>query len=226
MGRRFGHTFNMEFGRIGGNAIDACGTAIPDETISLCENVDAVLFGAVGGPQWDDPKAKIRPEDGILAIRKGMGLFANIRPVRVYPSLINVSPLRPHLLEGADLIVVRELTGGLYFSRPKKRWQTARGRRGMDTLRYSEAEIERILRVGFELALSRRKRLTSVDKANVLESSRLWREIADELSGEYPDVELEHVLADAAAMQMVQKPTYFDVIVAENTFGDILSHEA
>ena len=223
---RFGHSFDLSYGSVGGNAIDAHGTALPDETAELCENTDAILFGAVGGPKWDDPSAAVRPEDGILAIRKMLGLFANLRPVRVYPELINSSPIKPHLLEGVDMVVVRELTGGLYFARPKRRWQTSRGRRGVDTLRYTEAEIVRIIRAGFELARGRRKLLTSVDKANVLESSRLWREIADEVSADYPDVELEHVLVDNAAMQLIRNPAHFDVIVAENTFGDILTDEA
>ena len=223
---RFGHSFDLNYGSVGGNAIDEYGTALPDETTELCETTDAILFGAVGGPKWDDPSASVRPEDGILAIRKMLGLFANLRPVRVYPELINSSPIKPHLLEGVDMVVVRELTGGLYFARPKRRWQTSRGRRGVDTLRYTEAEIERIVRAGFELAGGRRKRLTSVDKANVLESSRLWREITDEVSADYPDVELEHVLVDNAAMQLIRNPAHFDVIVAENTFGDILTDEA
>ena len=223
---RFGHSFDLSYGSVGGNAIDSHGTALPGETAELCENTDAILFGAVGGPKWDDPSAAVRPEDGILAIRKMLGLFANLRPVRVYPELINSSPIKPHLLEGVDMVVVRELTGGLYFARPKRRWQTSRGRRGVDTLRYTEAEIVRIVRAGFELARGRRKLLTSVDKANVLESSRLWREIADEVSADYPDVELEHVLVDNAAMQLIRNPAHFDVIVAENTFGDILTDEA
>ena len=226
VGRRFGHAFDMSYGRIGGNAIDEFGTPLPDETIAMCESADAVLFGAVGGPKWDDPRAKVRPEDGILAIRKGLGLFANLRPVKVYPAIINSSPIKPHILKGVDMMVVRELTGGLYFARPKKRWQTSRGRRGVDTLRYTEQEIERILRVGFELARERRKLLTSVDKANVLESSRLWREVAVEVSQDYPDVELEHILADNASMQLITNPAHFDVIVADNMFGDILSDEA
>ena len=226
VGRRFGHTFELGYGRVGGNAIDETGTPLPDETVELIANTEAVLFGAVGGPKWDDPQAKVRPEDGILAIRKDLGLFANVRPVKVYPALLNSSPVKPQLLRGVDMIIVRELTGGLYFSRPKRRWSTARGRRGVDTLKYTEKEIERILRVGFELARGRSKLLTSVDKSNVLESSRLWREIAVELSAEYPDVELEHILADNAAMQLIRNPAHFDVIVAENTFGDILSDEA
>ena len=141
VGRRFGHTFELSYGRIGGHAIDESGTPLPEETVTLCEGADAILFGAVGGPQWDDPRAAVRPEDGILAMRKGLGLFANIRPVKVYPAIIDSSPVKPHLLDGVDMIVLRELTGGLYFGRPKKRWQTARGRRGVDTLRYTEQEL-------------------------------------------------------------------------------------
>ena len=226
VGRRFGHSFDISSSPVGGAAIDELGTPLPDETLAMCRDADAVLFGAVGGPKWDDPQAKVRPEDGILAIRKGLGLFANLRPVKVYPAIINSSPVKPELLEGVDMIVVRELTSGLYFGRPKRRWTTSRGRRGVDTLKYTEQEIERILRVGFELARGRRKLLTSVDKANVLASSRLWREVAVELSADYPDVELEHILADNAAMQLIRNPAHFDVIVADNTFGDILSDEA
>ena len=226
VGRKFGHSFDLSYGSVGGNAIDEFGTALPEETIALCEKTDAILFGAVGGPKWDDPNARVRPEDGILGIRKMLGLFANLRPVKVYPQLIDSSPVKPHILKGVDMVVVRELTGGLYFAKPKKRWKTSRGRRGVDTLRYSEQEIERIVRVGFELARGRRKLLTSVDKANVLESSRLWREVAIEVSEDYPDVELEHILVDNAAMQLIRNPAHFDVIVAENTFGDILTDEA
>ena len=226
VGRRFGHDFELSEGAIGGNAIDSTGTALPDETQELCDQADAVLFGAVGGPKWDDPKASVRPEDGILGIRRSMGLFANLRPVKVEPALANVSPIKRDRLEGVDMIVVRELTGGLYFAKPKKRWQTSRGQRAVDTLRYTEEEIVRILRVGFELAKARRKRLTSVDKANVLETGRLWREIATRMEQDYPDVEVEHVLVDAAAMQLIMRPAHFDVIVAENTFGDILTDEA
>ena len=226
VGRRFGHSFELERGRIGGNAIDDFGTPLPDDTVELCQNSDAILFGAVGGPKWDDPDADTRPEDGILAIRKSLGLFANIRPVKVYPALINSSPIKPSILEGVDMVVLRELTGGLYFARPKRRWTTKTGRRGVDTLRYTEHEIERIVRVGFELAIGRGKRLTSVDKANVLESSRLWRQVVDEVHEDYPDVELEHILVDAAAMALIRNPAGFDVIVAENMFGDILTDEA
>ena len=226
VGARFGHEFAMNSGRIGGNAIDEFGTALPDDTVAQCRDADAVLFGAVGGPKWDKLGAKVRPEDGILAIRKSLGLFANLRPVKAYPALIDSSPLKPHLLKGVDMMIVRELTGGLYFGRPKKRWTTSRGRRGVDTMKYTEQEIERIVRVGFELARGRRKLLTSADKFNVLESSRLWREVAIEVSEEYPDVELEHVLVDNLAMQLIRDPAHYDVIVAENTFGDIISDEA
>ena len=226
VGNRFGHDFQIESGRVGGNAIDDFGTPLPQETIDTCNASDAILFGAVGGLKWDDPNADVRPEDGILAIRKSLGLFANLRPVKVYPTLINSSPLKPEVLKGVDMLVLRELTGGLYFGKPKKRWNTSRGRRGVDTLKYTESEIVRILQVGFELAMERRKKLTSVDKQNVLESSRLWREIAIELGQDYPEVELEHILVDNAAMQLIRNPSDFDVIVSENTFGDILTDEA
>ena len=226
VGRRFGHTFNTERGRVGGNAIDDFGTPLPDETIELCQRSDAILFGAVGGPKWDDPEAPTRPEDGILAIRKSLGLFANLRPVKVYPALVNSSPVKPSLLDGVDMIILRELTGGLYFAQPKERTVTDDGRAAVDTLYYTESEIERILRVAFEIARSRGGLLTSVDKANVLESSRLWRQIADEVHEDYPDVELEHILVDVAAMALIRNPAHYDVIVAENMFGDILTDEA
>ena len=226
VGSRFGHDFDLRYGRIGGNAIDDFGTPLPDETLEVCDGVDGVLFGAVGGPKWDDPNAATRPEDGILAIRKGLNLFANLRPVRVFPAIINSSPIKPHLLKDVDIMVVRELTGGLYFGKPKKRWDTSRGRRAVDTLKYSEREIDRILRVGFELARGRRGKLTSTDKANVMATSRLWREMATEMASEYPDVELEHMYCDNLAMQIIRAPGQFDVIVGENTFGDIISDEA
>jgi len=219
-------TFNLEYALVGGIAIDEVGTPLPKEALDLARKSDAILFGAVGGPKWDDPLAPHRPEDAILGLRKALGLFANLRPVKVFPSLLNSSSLKPSVIEGVDILMIRELTGGLYFAKPKKRWQTSRGRRAVDTLLYTEAEIERALRVGFELARRRRKKLTSVDKANVLESSRLWREIAIELSSQYPDVELEHMLVDSCAMALVRTPTRFDVLVAENMFGDILTDEA
>ena len=226
VGRMSGHEFVINYGDIGGVSIDRHGVALNEDTLKMCKRSHAVLLGAVGGPKWDDPLASVRPEDGLLALRKGLKLFANLRPVKVLPMLVNSTTLKPEVLRGVDLLVVRELTGGLYFGKPKRQWQTAKGRRAVDSMAYSEEEIERILRAGFELARVRRRRLTSVDKANVLESSRLWRQIAIELSSEYPDVELEHQLVDACAMRLIQRPAEFDVIVTENTFGDILTDEA
>ena len=226
LGQKFNHQFILHYGDIGGVAIDKHGTALPQETLNISLAADAVLLVSVGGPKWDDPTAKVRPEDGLLGIRKELGLFANLRPVKILPMLTNATSLKPSVVQGTDLVVVRELTGGLYFGKPKKQWQTGRGRRAVDTMAYSEHEIERILRVGFELARTRRKKLASVDKANVLESSRLWRQIAIELAPEYPDVELQHMLVDSCAMRLIQRPTDFDVIVTENTFGDILTDEA
>ncbi len=226
IGKRFGHNFNLHYGLVGGVAIDETGEALPQNTLKICRSCDAVLLGAVGGPKWDDPQAKVHPEDGLLALRKGLGLFANLRPVKVFPMLTDSTNLKPGVIKGVDFIFVRELTGGLYFARPKRQWQTPRGRRATDTLTYSEQEIERIVRVGFELAWGRRKKLVSVDKANVLQSSRLWRQVAIEVGEKYPDVELDHMLVDACAMRLIQNPAYFDVLVTENMFGDILTDEA
>jgi 3-isopropylmalate dehydrogenase len=226
VGEKFGHSFHLHQDLIGGVAIDALGTALSNDTLRMCKQCDAVLLGAVGGSKWDDPQAKIRPEDGLLTLRKGLKLFANLRPIKVFPMLVESSNLKPEVVKGVDLVVVRELTGGLYFGQPKKQWQTSQGRQAVDTMAYSEMEIERILRVGFELARSRRKKLTSVDKANVLQSSRLWRQIAIEMSADYPDVELQHMLVDACAMRFIQRPGEFDVLVTENMFGDILTDEA
>jgi len=226
VGERFGHEFHLHNSLVGGIAIDTFGTALSEETLGICKECDAVLLGAVGGPKWDNPKAKVRPVDGLLALRKELGLFANLRPVKVLPILLHSTPLKPEIIEGVDLIVVRELTGGLYFGQPKKQWQTSEGRQAVDTLVYSEAEIERILRVGFELARARSKKLTSVDKANVLQSSRLWRQVATEVSADYPDVTLQHMLVDTCAMWLIQHPSDLDVIVTENMFGDILTDEA
>ena len=226
VGEKFGHSFRLHEGLIGGAAIDSEGTALSTDTLMMCKGCDAVLLGAVGGPKWDDPQARVHPEDGLLALRKGLKVFANLRPVRMLPMLVDSTNLKPEVVRGVDLVVVRELTGGLYFGKPKRQWRTATGRHAVDTLAYSEAEIERILRVGFELASRRRKKLTSVDKANVLQSSRLWRQIAVELSVDYPDVELQHMLVDACAMRLIQRPTEFDVLVTENMFGDILTDEA
>jgi len=226
VGKKFDHNFNLHYELMGGVAIDETGTALPEDTLKMCQSSDAVLLGAVGGPKWDDPKAKVHPEDGLLALRKRLGLFANLRPVKVSAVLVDSTNLKPNVIKGVDLIFVRELTGGLYFARPKRQWQTSRGRRATDSMTYSEQEIERIVRVGFELARGRHKKLTSVDKANVLESSRLWRQVATEVATEYPDVELDHMLVDACAMRLIQNPTYFDVLVTENMFGDILTDEA
>ena len=226
VGRGFGHRFNLVYGDIGGISIDNHGVPFTEEVRAMTDAADAVLFGAVGGPKWDDPSATVRPEQGLLAIRAHMGVFANIRPVKVYPWLIESSVLKPEVVRDVDLVVVRELTGGLYYAEPRGRRETPNGMIAEDTMRYTEGEIERVLRIGFELARSRRNKLTSVDKANVLECSRLWRSIAVRLGEEYPDVELEHVLVDACAMQLIQRPSRFDVIVAENTFGDILTDEA
>jgi 3-isopropylmalate dehydrogenase len=226
--RRFGHRFALHEDIIGGAAIDRFGTALRDETLAACRRADAVLFGAVGGPKWDDPQAPPhrRPEWALLRLRRGLGLFANLRPVRVHPLMVDASPLKRAVLTGTDLVVVRELTGGLYFGRPKRRWTSASGRQAVDTMRYSEREVRRILRVGFELARGRRGKLTSVDKANILETSRLWREIAIEMSADYPDVRLDHLLVDACTMHLIRRPADFDVIVTENTFGDIITDEA
>ena len=226
VGEKFGHSFHLHDGLIGGVAIDALGTALSDETLEMCKQCDAVLLGAVGGSKWDDPQAKIHPEDGLLALRKELELFANLRPVKVFPMLVDSTNLKPEVVRGVDLVVVRELTGGLYFGQPKKQWQTPVGRQAVDTLAYSEVEIERILKVGFQLARNRRKKLASVDKANVLQSSRLWRQIAKEVSADYPDVELQHMLIDACAMRLIQRPTDLDVVVTGNMFGDILTDEA
>jgi len=224
--RRFALRFELTEDVVGGACIDRFGVAIRPETLERCRRAHAVLLGAVGGPKWDDPTAPVRPEQGLLALRKGLGLFANLRPVKVYPYLAQASTLRPEVLEGVDMVVVRELTGGIYFGRPQRQWRSRRGRQAVDTLRYSEGEIRRILRVGFELARQRRKRLTSVDKANILESSRLWRTLANEMASQYPDVELRHMLVDACAMHLIRRPADFDVVVTENMFGDILTDEA
>ena len=226
VGKKFGHNFNLNNRLVGGAAIDAEGVAVSKDTLNICKKSDAVLLGAVGGPRWDDPLAKVRPEDGLLELRKVLGLFANLRPVRVFPVLVDSTNLKPEVIEGVEFIFVRELTGGLYFGKPKRRWQTSRGRRAVDTMAYSEQEIERIVRVGFELAQRRQKKLISVDKANVLESSRLWRQVAVEVAESYPDVTLEHMLVDACSMRIIQNPKYMDVLVTENTFGDILTDEA
>jgi 3-isopropylmalate dehydrogenase len=224
--KRFHHEFHFEGETIGGASIDKHGVALRPEVISKAKSAAAVLFGAVGGPKWDDPKATVRPEDAILGMRKQLGLFANLRPVKIHPEMIGESTLKPDVLDGVDMVVIRELTGGLYFGRPQKRWENARGRQGVDTLRYSEKEVERVCHVAFRLARQRRKKVTSVDKANVLRTGQLWREVAKEVGQQYPDVELEHILVDACAMYLIRRPASFDVIVTENMFGDILTEAA
>jgi len=218
-------TFSFSCGRIGGIAIDTEGTPLPEETLTLAKQADAVLLGAVGGPKWDQNPGHLRPEAGLLGIRKELGLFANIRPATMHPVLVDASPLKPAVVSGVDLIVVRELTGGIYFGE-KKRWSSGSGEAASDLCVYQEAEIERIVRVAFDIARKRQKRVVSVDKANVLESSRLWRKVAERVASEYPDVELTHMLVDSCAMQLVRAPKQFDVIVTENMFGDILSDQA
>lgn len=220
--KKGGHTFETREALIGGAAIDATGTALPDDTLALAKESQAVLLGAVGGPKWDDPRAKVRPEQGLLAIRKGLGLFANLRPVAVNPRLLRASPLRPELLAGVDMVVVRELTGGIYFG-AKTRDATS----ASDACVYTEVEVERIVRTAGRIAQGRRKKLCSVDKANVLETSRLWREVtARVVKNEFPDLELSNMLVDACAMHLIRRPADFDVIVTENMFGDILTDEA
>lgn len=224
--KRFGHEFRYEEETIGGAAIDRYGVALRPETVAAARQSQAVLFGAVGGPKWDDPRAAVRPEDAILGLRKQLGLFANLRPVRVHPAMIDQSTLKSEVLGGTDMVVIRELTGGLYFGKPKRRWENASGRQAVDTLRYSEKEVARVMHVAFQLARGRRKKVTSVDKANVLRTGQMWREVAIEVGRQYPDIELEHILVDACAMYLIRRPASFDVIVTENMFGDILTDEA
>jgi 3-isopropylmalate dehydrogenase len=219
---RCGHSFEFEAALLGGVAIDATGEPLPAATLALCRRADAVLLGAVGGPRWSDPNAKVRPEQGILALRKALGLFANLRPVAPHPALLDASTLKREVIEGVDIMVVRELTGGIYFG-DKQRTATE----AIDVCRYSVTEIERVVRVAAMLARGRRRKLTSVDKANVLETSRLWRSVVERiLPSEFPDVACEHMLVDSAAMHLVRRPRDFDVIVTENMFGDILTDEA
>lgn len=219
---RHGHTFTFSEHDIGGIAIDRHGEPLPAATLDACSKADAVLLGAVGGPKWSDPNAKVRPEQGLLAIRKALGLYANLRPVRTHPAALNASPIKPELLKDVDFIVVRELTGGIYFGDKTRDADSA-----SDLCRYTVSEIERVLRSAFRLAQQRRGKLTSVDKANVLETSRLWRDIATRIGREeFPDVELEHQLVDSMAMHLIAKPRAYDVIVTENMFGDILTDEA
>ena len=220
--QRYGHDFRFESHLIGGAAIDATDSALPASTISACGTADAVLLGAVGGPKWSDSSAHVRPEQGLLALRKALNLFANLRPVSLHPALLNASPIKPEVLQGTDIVVVRELTGGIYFGEKHRTENSA-----SDLCTYTVNEIERVTRVAGHLAQARRKSIVSVDKANVLETSRLWRStVEDVLRSEFPDVKFEHMLVDAAAMHLIRKPSSFDVILTENMFGDILTDEA
>jgi 3-isopropylmalate dehydrogenase len=206
--------------------MDETGDPLPESSLRACREADAVLMGAVGGPKWDDPAATVRPEQGLLRLRKALGLYANLRPITVFPGLEDATPLKAERVSGVDILIVRELTGGLYFGEPRFREQTERGVRAVDTLAYSDEEIRRIVRLAFQLAEARGGKLTSVDKANVLETSRLWRQMTNEIAAEYPHVPLDHQLVDAAALRLVTQPRSFDVIVTENMFGDILSDQA
>ncbi len=222
----FHHIFVYQERLMGGCSIDQFGSSLTDETLADCQAADAVLLGAVGGPKWDNPNAKDRPERGLLALRKGLGVFANLRPVKVHPALIDASPLKPEKLAGVDILVIRELTGGLYFGWPKGRDIKDGRERAVDTLEYYDYEIRRVIELAFKLALGRQRKVTSVDKANVLESSRLWRQIAVQVGAENPEIALEHVLVDTAAMRLITGPASMDVMVTENMFGDILTDEA
>jgi 3-isopropylmalate dehydrogenase len=226
VGERFGHDFRSEEELVGGAAMDAGLGPLPESTLAACRAADAVLLGAVGGPKWDDPGAETRPEAGLLALRQELGLYANLRPVQSHPALMAASPLKPERVRGVDCLVVRELTGGIYFGHRAREKLPDGTLRVTDTLTYTDVELRRVLKVAFELARQRRGLVTSVDKANVLESSRLWRQVSVEVAREYPDVRLEHQLVDSCAMRLVLAPTSFDVIVTENMFGDILSDEA
>ncbi|MBV9390062.1 MAG: 3-isopropylmalate dehydrogenase [Chroococcidiopsidaceae cyanobacterium CP_BM_ER_R8_30] len=219
--------FEFQSALIGGAAIDATGEPLPSATLETCRSSDAVLLAAIGGTKWDTLPSPERPEQGLLGLRAGLGLFANLRPAKILPQLIDASPLKQEVVEGVDIMVVRELTGGVYFGRPKGIFVTETGeKRGVNTMAYTEAEIDRIGRVGFETARKRRGKLCSVDKANVLEVSQLWRDRLNQLAPEYPDVELSHLYVDNAAMQLVRAPKQFDTIVTANLFGDILSDAA
>lgn len=220
----FGLRVETEHALIGGAALDATGSPLPEETLKLARECDAILFGAIGGPRWESVERSLRPERGLLALRSDMGLFANLRPIAVYPELVAASTLKPEVVTGLDIMIVRELTGGIYFGEPRGIMNDPRGgRTGVNTLRYSEREIERIAHVAFRTAMRRKRKVCSVDKANVLETSELWREVMNAIAREYPQVELQHMYVDNAAMQLVRRPGQFDVLVTENMFGDILS---
>jgi 3-isopropylmalate dehydrogenase len=221
------HAFELAEDVVGGAAIDAYGTALRKETIALAKRSDAVLFGAVGGPKWDDPKAAVRPEQAILGLRAALGTFANLRPARMQPALVHLSPLKPEIVQGADVLFIRELVAGTYFARPKKYWQDERGIwRAVDTTAYTEPQVERTMRMGFELARGRRKKVHVADKQNVMATSRLWRDVATRVSDDYPDVEFAAILTDALAMHLLYRPSAFDVVVTDNLFGDLLTDDA
>jgi 3-isopropylmalate dehydrogenase len=223
--RKFNHKVIFKHGLVGAVAIDKTGVPLPDETLELCKLSDAVLFGAIGDPKYDnDPKAKVRPEQGLLAMRKELGLYANVRPVNTFASLVDKSPLKKEIVSGVDLVMIRELTGGIYFGKPQGRSED--GKTAYDSCVYSKYEVERIVRMGCEVAMKRTGKITVVDKANVLATSRLWRETAMEISAEFPGIKMDFMFVDNAAMQLIQNPGRFDVIVTENMFGDILSDEA
>ena len=226
IGRKFGHTFSMSEDLVGGASIDAHGTALRQETIDAAKASDAVLWGAVGGPKWDDPRAAVRPEQGILGIRSALGLWANLRPAVVDDALADSSTIKPDVLRGVDILVIRELTSGVYFGKPQERRVVDGRREAVDTMYYNEDEVARVAHLGFQLARARKNKVTSVDKANVLDSSRLWREVVGEVRQQYMDVEFENVLVDAMAMHLIRRPSAFDVVITENLFGDILTDEA
>lgn len=221
-----GHTFLFEEHLIGGIAIDTHGDPLPPDVLEACRKADAVLLGSVGGPKWDDPLAKVRPEQGLLGLRYGLGLYANLRPIKTYPGLAEASPVREEFLTDVDILILRELTGGIYFGQPRTRMQVDDETQAVDTMVYTESEVERVLRMAFQLAGSRRGKVTLVDKANVLETSRLWREVAVDVAKEYPQIELEFQLVDSATMRIITSAASFDVMVTANMFGDILSDEA
>ncbi len=223
---RGGHTFDFEEHLIGGISIDAKGSALTDDVVAACQQADAILLGAVGGPKWSNPNAQVRPEQGLLRLRRDLGLYANLRPIRVFSSLVDASPLKPERVRGVDFLVIRELTGGLYFGKPQFQETKDGVRRAVDTLEYSDFEVQRVVRLAFQLARKRRKFVCSVDKANVLESSRLWRSVTNDVAVEFADVKLEHQLVDSCAMRLITHAPSFDVIVTENMFGDILTDEA
>ena len=220
--KKFGHKFEFDTRLIGGAALDKIGVPLPDETLRACLASDAVLLGAVGAPQYDNNPPNLKPETGLLGLRAGLGVFANLRPAFLHEPLVDASPLKPEIVRGTDMLIVRELAGGAYFGRPRE----ITDERGLNTMAYTAPEVERVARVAFEIARGRRRKVTSIDKANVLESSQLWRRVVTRVAADYPEVTLEHGYVDSCAMALVTKPTAYDVIVTENLFGDILSDEA